>query len=392
MFAYFLLVYNLLYLCHFIYLNSLKSPYLIRKEKIKMGYCFVTTEKIKSLGTLTSKYIHNYRKVAVENADPNLQHLNEELLALPQDEYGNQKTYKDFFKDRIGELGYYKNHKIRCDQVYAFEVVSTFSREDDIDIEAWKKKNVEWLQKTFNQAGDGRNNIASVMFHADEPGNVHCHAIVIPIDPNGRLNAKHYTGGYKIMRDMQNSYANDMKEFGLERGLEGGQARHKDIKKYYAELNRAMEIPETMPFETAEEYRKRCQEELETLAAASKRKRDLEYAAHRERMAKERIVQRKAITGELESAKYALQKESEKVIKELEIASKKKMELDKWVERIERHTQTPVNEIIGKIESYDLIQKRMEFLKQEEPDKFQEIEKLLYDNMEIRNFSADILR
>lgn len=357
-----------------------------------MGYCFVTTEKIKSLGTLTSKYIHNYRKVAVENADPNLQHLNEELLALPQDEYGNQKTYKDFFKDRIGELGYYKNHKIRCDQVYAFEVVSTFSREDDIDIEAWKKKNVEWLQKTFNQAGDGRNNIASVMFHADEPGNVHCHAIVIPIDPNGRLNAKHYTGGYKIMRDMQNSYANDMKEFGLERGLEGGQARHKDIKKYYAELNRAMEIPETMPFETAEEYRKRCQEELETLAAASKRKRDLEYAAHRERMAKERIVQRKAITGELESAKYALQKESEKVIKELEIASKKKMELDKWVERIERHTQTPVNEIIGKIESYDLIQKRMEFLKQEEPDKFQEIEKLLYDNMEIRNFSADIIR
>ena len=25
-------------------------------------------------------------------------------------------------------------------------------------------------------------------------------------------------------------YAEDMKEFGLERGLEGGQARHKDIK------------------------------------------------------------------------------------------------------------------------------------------------------------------
>lgn len=64
-----------------------------------MGYCFVTAEKIKSLGTLTSKYMHNYRKVAVENADPNFEHMNEELIALPQDEYGNQKTYPCFAFD-----------------------------------------------------------------------------------------------------------------------------------------------------------------------------------------------------------------------------------------------------------------------------------------------------
>ena len=152
-------------------------------------------------------------------------------------------------------MDYYKDHKIRHDQVYAMEVVSTFSREEDITIEAWKKKNVEWLQKTFNQAGDGRNNIASVVFHADETGNVPCHAIVVPIAPRGRLNTKHYTGGYKIMHKIQNFYAEDMKEFGLERGLEGGQAKHRDIKKYYAYLNRALEIPEVMPFETAEEFR-----------------------------------------------------------------------------------------------------------------------------------------
>ena len=220
-----------------------------------MGYCFVTTEKIKSLGTLTSKYMHNYRKVTVENADPNLEHLNEELVVLPLDEYGKQKTYKDFFKERIESLDYYKNHKMRRDQVYAMEVVSTFSRETDIDIEAWKKENVKWLQKTFNQAGDGKNNIASVVSHSDEPGNVHCHAIIIPVAPNGRLSAKYYTDGYKAMREMQNSYAEAMKQFGLERGLEGGQAKHRDIRKYYADLNRALEIPEEMPFETAEEFR-----------------------------------------------------------------------------------------------------------------------------------------
>lgn len=344
-----------------------------------MGYCFVTAEKIKSLGTLTSKYIHNYRKVAVENADPTLFHLNEELVPLPHEENGTEMTYKDFFKHRIESLEYYKKHKIRNDQVYAFEVVSTFSREEDIDIEAWKRKNVEWLQKTFNQAGDGKNNIASVVFHADEPGNVHCHAIIIPIDPRGRLNAKHYTGGYRLMSEMQTSYANDMKEFGLERGLEGGQARHKDIKKYYAELNRAMEIPETMPFETAEEYRNRCQEEIQTMQAAAKRKRDKEYAEHRERIAKERVMQRNAIANELETVKYTLNKESEKVIKELKIATEKKEGLKNWVKKVETYAKAPIEEVLEKAENYELIHNYIKTLKVKEPETAQIIEQVFRD-------------
>lgn len=356
---------------------------------IKTGYCFVTAEKIKSLGTLTSKYAHNYRKVMVENADPNLEHLNEELVPLPQDENGAQITYKDFFKERIEGLEYYKDHKIRSDQVYAFEVVSTFSREEDIDIAAWKKKNVDWLQKTFNQAGDGKNNIASVVFHADEPGNVHCHAIIIPIDPRGRLNAKHYTGGYKLMREMQDSYAKDMKEFGLERGLEGGQARHKDIRKYYAELNRAMEIPETMPFETAEEYRKRCQEEIQTMQAAAKRKRDKEYAEHRERMAKERVTQRKAIANELETAKYTLNKKSEKVIEELKIATEKKAGLKKWVDEVEARAKVPIDEVLKKVESYELIQNHIEVLKVKEPKKAELIEQIFHDIASEKTFPTE---
>lgn len=342
-----------------------------------MGYCFVTTEKVKSLGTLTSKYMHNYRKVTVDNANPNLKHLNEELTALPVDEYGKQKTYKDFFKERIAGLDYYKEHNIRRNQVYAFEVVSTFSREEDIDIEAWKKKNVEWLQKTFNKAGDGKNNIASIVFHADEPGNAHCHAIIIPIDPRGRLNAKHYTGGYKIMRDMQTSYANDMKEFGLERGVEGGQAKHRDIRKYYADLNRALEIPEVMPFETAEEFRTRCKEEIETMNAAAKRKRDKEYAEHKRRMALERTEQRKAISGELDAAKYAVEKESQSVIQALETAKKRERALKKWIEQLEKQSKQPVQEVIQKAEKYEQIENRMNQLRLQDPVKAAELEYLL---------------
>lgn len=345
-----------------------------------MGYCFVTTEKIKSLGTLTSKYMHNYRKVTVENADPNLEHLNEELVALPLDEYGKQKTYKDFFKERIESLDYYKNHKMRRDQVYAMEVVSTFSRETDIDIEAWKKENVKWLQKTFNQAGDGKNNIASVVSHSDEPGNIHCHAIVIPVAPNRRLSAKYYTDGYKAMREMQDSYAKAMKQFGLERGLEGGQAKHRDIKKYYADLNRALEIPEVMPFETAEEFRTRCQEELETMNAAAKRKRDQEYAEHKRRMALERTEQRKAIAGELEIAKYTVQKESQSVIQALNTAKKREQALSKWITRLEKRSGQPVKEVIEKAEKYEQIENRMSELRLQNPERVAEIESLVHTN------------
>lgn len=32
---------------------------------------------------------------------PNLDHLNKELIALTQDKYGNQKTYKDFLKNSL---------------------------------------------------------------------------------------------------------------------------------------------------------------------------------------------------------------------------------------------------------------------------------------------------
>ena len=48
-----------------------------------MAYCFMSTEKIKSLGAFTRKYEHNYRTGNVPNADKNRAHLNEEIVSLP---------------------------------------------------------------------------------------------------------------------------------------------------------------------------------------------------------------------------------------------------------------------------------------------------------------------
>lgn len=72
---------------------------------------------------------------------------------------------------------------------------------------------------------------------------------------------------------MQNSYAKEMEEFVLERGLENRQASHRDIKKYYADLNNAINISDPLPQEPAQDYRERVLEELQTVQAAALRER-----------------------------------------------------------------------------------------------------------------------
>ena len=227
-----------------------------------MGYCFMSIEKVKSLGALRAKYNHNYRQVKVENAAKDLKSRNEELIKLPMKD-GRQMTYDEIFRERIASLPYYKNHKVYKNAVPALEIVTTFTKNTPIDLEQWKKKNVEWLQDTFNVAGDGKDNVISVMYHADEAGEVHCHAIVIPIDERGHLCASRFTDGSRTMSEHQTSYAQDMQEFGLQRGLKGSQAKHKDIKKFYAEFNQALrDLPEPFRNESGIEYINRAREEL----------------------------------------------------------------------------------------------------------------------------------
>lgn len=155
-----------------------------------MGYCFMTIEKIKTPADFTRKYEHNYRKEPVPNADELSLSNNEELVKL------NGKTYLDAFHEKIEKSDYYNGEnkrKVRADAVLGMEVITTFSREDreNIDIEQWKKDNVRWLEDTFNRRADKYgNNVISVVYHGDEAGNVHCHAIVIPMTENGSLSAK----------------------------------------------------------------------------------------------------------------------------------------------------------------------------------------------------------
>ena len=242
-----------------------------------MAYSFMTIQKVKSMGTLQSKYNHNCRKIEVSNVIPAFINDNDTLVRLPEVD-GQEVGYADAVKSRINELDYYKTHNLRPDQVLAYEVVMTFSRDADIDIEEWEKRSVQWLKDTFNVAPDQKNNIIHAICHKDEPGNVHIHAIVTPVDDTGKLNAKFFTGGSRAMSQLQSSYAECVEDLGLERGIAGSSAKHKDIRKFYADLNNTIEnVPEVLEGETAEQYRQRTFElQQAQLAAMLKKKYDMD--------------------------------------------------------------------------------------------------------------------
>ena len=209
------------------------------------------TQKLKSDDSLRTAYAHNFRQYNVPNADPSKRDDNEELISLTKG-----TDYVSAYKQKIKEAPGYAGCRPRSDAVKAIEVMLTYNARTvgkDFDEEAWKKENVKWLQDTF-----GKDNVVSAVLHKDET-TPHIHAIVIPI-VNGRLNARHFTGGKRVLSEMQTSYGKYMERVGLERGLKFSQADHTDISRYYAALNKVIsnELPLPEKEESAYEYRERA--------------------------------------------------------------------------------------------------------------------------------------
>ncbi|WP_171496447.1 plasmid recombination protein, partial [Acinetobacter sp. TUM15372] len=73
--------------------------------------------------------------------------------------------------------------------------------------------------------------------HRDET-TPHLVAYVVPIDLEGKLNAREFLGGRSKLSKMQTDFDNEVKHLGLERGLEGSKAEHTTIKDFYAEIQK----------------------------------------------------------------------------------------------------------------------------------------------------------
>lgn len=187
-----------------------------------MSYAILRVAKVKTQGAIASIGKHNERERDTPNADKSLTPNNITLIG------DDSKSYLDSWQDKTKDI------KIRSNAVLGLEVILTYSPEAKMQesqkFEEWKAKNIEFLKDTF-----GEDNILKAKLHLDET-TPHIHAFIVPIDNKGKLNARAFVGGREKLRDMQTSYADYMKEFNLNRGLENSKAEHIPLKKFYAAL------------------------------------------------------------------------------------------------------------------------------------------------------------
>ncbi len=220
-----------------------------------MGTIVLSMEKMHSVKDLNRGYQHNFRFVPLENADPEMEEFNRELV-----ERYVGLTYAERFKARKAEVEAKTGAplKYRKDAVLAFEVVLGFSRDANgsFDVGEWAEESYAWAKETF-----GEDNVVSAVLHMDEE-TPHLHVIAIPIDERNRLCAKSFTGGSWKLREWHDTYAAKMRRFGLRRGQKFSRAKHSNLHIFYTAIEKAANqaVPERLPDEPVELYAKRVQE------------------------------------------------------------------------------------------------------------------------------------
>lgn len=187
-----------------------------------MSFAIYRTAKLKSFGEIGGSLSHTYRTRPTPNADENKQHLNKHIF----------ETYNQCFdalKNAIPE-------KRRSNAVLCIEHLITASP----DWNGWgTKKEEEFFKKSLEFLNNkyGKENVIACSIHRDET-TPHLIVYVVPIDEKGGLNAKKWLGGRAKLSQTQTDFANEVKNLGLERGLENSKARHKTIKQFYAEIEK----------------------------------------------------------------------------------------------------------------------------------------------------------
>ena len=214
---------------------------------------FVVLHMEKSHGTDAGTTAHIERTVMPSNADPTRTHLNKELVELSD---GMNRTQA--IQHRLETAGL--ERKIGKNQVRAIHINLSGSPEDmqfvqsEGRLEEWCKDNMKWLGDTF-----GKENIVSAVLHLDET-TPHIHATLVPIVTGERRKAKDEaaknTGKKKYkkkntnaarlcaddvmtrikLKEYQDTYALTMVKYGLQRGVNGSEARHTTTQEYYREL------------------------------------------------------------------------------------------------------------------------------------------------------------
>lgn len=215
-----------------------------------MGYAVLHLEKAK--GTDSRMSAHIERTVHPKNADRTRTHLNRELVQFPE----GVRNRMQAIAHRIETAGI--RRKVSANQVKAIRILLTGSNKDMKQMEAegriedWCNDSLKWIRETY-----GEQNLVSAVLHMDEK-TPHIHATVIPIvtgerrkagqeEQNGkkkyrkknpqdvRLCADDVMARHRL-KHYQDTYAQAMNKYGLQRGVDGSLARHISTMQYYKQL------------------------------------------------------------------------------------------------------------------------------------------------------------
>lgn len=213
-----------------------------------MGYAVLHLEKAKGADSGMSAHIE--RTIQPKNADPKRTHLNRELIQFPE----GVRNRTEAIQHRLNTAGL--THKIGKNQVQAIRIVLTGTHADMEQIEKngrldkWCQDNVDWLRKTY-----GADNVVSAVLHMDEE-TPHLHATIVPIvmgerkkqkkelavkkryrtkAPAPRLCADEVMSRANLIR-YQDTYAEQMAAYRLQRGIKGSEAQHISTHEYYRSL------------------------------------------------------------------------------------------------------------------------------------------------------------
>ena len=215
-----------------------------------MGYAVLHLEKAK--GTDSRMSAHIERTVHPKNADRTRTNLNRELVQFPE----GVRNRTQAIAHRIETAGI--RRKVSANQVKAIRILLTGSNKDMKQMEAegriedWCNDNLKWIRETY-----GEQNLVSAVLHMDEK-TPHIHATVIPIvtgerrkagqeEQNGkkkyrkknpqdvRLCADDVMARHRL-KHYQDTYAQAMNKYGLQRGVDGSLAKHISTMQYYKQL------------------------------------------------------------------------------------------------------------------------------------------------------------
>lgn len=211
-----------------------------------MGYVVFHMQKARGTDSGTSAHIE--RKIKPANADEERTHLNRQLVEFP----AGIRTRTQAIQHRLETAGL--TRKIGKNQVRAIRIMLSGSPDEmqrivrEGRLDEWCTDNMKYLADTF-----GKKNIVSADLHLDEKS-PHIHATLVPIVTTERKRKKQEeraTKRYRTksasrprlcadevmsrvrLKEYQDTYAAAMAKYGLQRGIEGSEARHIDTTQFY---------------------------------------------------------------------------------------------------------------------------------------------------------------